>query len=55
MKEPNNSDAKARFREALEKKNQNVRRDNVEGERDGAKKLRTSNGEKPKMFRRKSG
>lgn len=55
MKEPTEPNEKARFREALEKKNQNVRSYSAEGERDGTKILRTSSGKTPKLFRRKSG
>jgi hypothetical protein len=55
MNKPEDSDAKARFRSALEKKNQSARNPGKTSESENVKGLQGSKGKKTRIFRRKSG
>lgn len=55
MSESKQDDPKARFKAALDRKNQKTRRIEASAESEGSRKLQESSGKTPKMFRRKSG
>jgi hypothetical protein len=55
MTSPNPEDQKAKFKAALEKKNTNPNSAGKKQGAEGSSKLHASSGNKPKMFRRKSG
>ena len=55
MNDMNEGDPKARFRAALEKKNSKTNNSSEKKADSESSKLRASSGNKPKMFRRKSG
>jgi len=48
-------DAKAKFKAALEKKNQILKVENSGSDTEGSRRIKESSGKTPKMFRRKSG
>jgi hypothetical protein len=55
MTTPKPDDHKARFKAALEKKNTNPNSAGKKQGIEGSSKMHASSGNKPKMFRRKSG
>ena len=55
MSKSEQEDAKAKFKAALEKKNQISKVENSGSDAEGSRRIKESSGKTPKMFRRKSG